>query len=681
MEIKISRAGEEPKTKEFTGPLIKIGRNPDNDVVLDSKACSRYHAEVVREKGDYKIKDLGSANGIVIDGKQVSELPVTDGLVVELGDYTVTFTLEDATDKTMLFGKRAEPETEGTVMLSRPAKAPAAPVAAAPPVAPAPVVAPPTRELFLHYTAGKSARHLRVVSGAEYVIGRAPDADVVLDDGQASLRHARIYSRGQDFFVADMGSSNGTAVNRDRIEGERQIDVDDVIQVGRSTIEVSGDKPDADDAAIMAQTRIGMSPFAAKKPGAPAPAPHAAAAPAPTASAAEPRRPAAAAPQAAHAEATAGEPEEPAAKPVWMSLPVLLGGGGVLVTIVLVGGFFLVRKVIAPAPSASPSASAVVRVQVAPVVSKDLLFQITATGSIKPKESATVSSEVPARILDVPIREGQTVMKGALLARLNDRDLQLQITEAQSAITKEQVDLAKEQYERHQRLVAQGALTKTILDQSKTQYLTLNSAYQSAQAKIRQLREQMTKTQILSPISGVVAKKFVSPGELLAPGAPVAIVENTEEVLVDVEISDRDVVKIHPSMEVETTTDAFPGRTFKGVIDKVGSTANPVTRSFNVQARITNHEQELRSGMIASLRVVLARKRALAAPIEAIAGEGEAAKVFVVKNGVAKRLAVKLGDKVDREVEVISGLAEGDEVVVYGGESLSDGQACQGYRK
>jgi membrane fusion protein (multidrug efflux system) len=320
-------------------------------------------------------------------------------------------------------------------------------------------------------------------------------------------------------------------------------------------------------------------------------------------------------------------------------------------------------------------------VEVAAVVSKEMVFQVTATGSIKPKESATVSSEVAARVLEVPAREGQKISKGTLLARLNDRDLRLQIEEAQSAITKEQVDLAKDQYERNQRLFAQGAVTKQQLDLAKNQFLNLDSAFQTAAAKIRQLREQITKTQIVAPISGVVARKFVNPGELLAPGAPVVVMENTEEVLVDVDVSDRDVVKLHSGMDVEASTDAYPGRTFKGSVDRVGSTANPVSRSFTVQARIDNPKQELRSGMIASLRVVMAKKRALLVPLEGVRGEGETAKVFVVRDGVAHLVPVQLGDRLDREAEVLSGLTEGDQVVVSGADRLADGQAVQSYRR
>jgi RND family efflux transporter MFP subunit len=674
IEIRTLRRGGQPTTHQFDTQRIRLGRNPDNDVILESQACSRYHAEVVRDGSIYKIVDLGSANGVVHRGQRVKELPITDGLTVDLSDTAVTFTLDEGdTGRTLMFGSDQTmvtgmaPPSAAALAAAAPTPAPSAP---APSPAPAPVAAP--RELYLQYDAGKTQRHLKVVSGAEYVIGRASDADVVLDDKEASTRHARIFSRGQDFFIKDLGSSNGTTVNGQRVD-EGPIDAGDEIEIGRSLIDVRGEKVGADDAAILAQTRIGASPFAKKAkrteapPVAVAPAAVAEAA-AHTAAAA---RPAAAAP-------TMEDPPERPRNPRQVLMLVV----GLALAVVAVGGVLLVLATRGPAPGPTPpAAAAAVRVEVAPVASKEMVFQVTATGSVKPKETATVSSEVAARVLEVRVQEGQTVSKGALLARLNDRDLRLQIEEAQSAITKEQVDLAKDQYERNQRLFASGAVTKQQLDLAKNAFLNLDSAFQTAAAKIRQLREQITKTQIVAPISGVVARRFVNPGELLAPGAPVVVMENTDEVLVDVDVSDRDVVKLHSGMDVELSTDAFPGRTFKGVVDRVGSTANPVSRSFTVQARIANPKRELRSGMIASLRVVMAKKRALLVPLEGVRGEGEAAKVFVVRDGVARLVPVQLGDRLDREAEVISGLSEGDQVVVSGGDRLADGLSVQSYRR
>ena len=259
----------------------------------------------------YKIVDLGSANGVVHRGQRVAELPITHGLAVELSDFTVTFSLEEGqTDQTLIFG------TDRTVVLG--AKAVVPPPAAAP-ERPAAPVAP--RELYLQYDAGKGPRLLKIVSGAEYVIGRSPDADLVLDDKEASTRHARIFSRGQSFFVQDLGSSNGTAVNGQRVD-EGPIDAGDEIQIGRSLIDVKGEREESDEAAILPATRIGANPFAKKERPAPAPVPAAGSA-------------AGAAPAAARRPAAAPLIEEPPEGGSRKALPVLLIGGAVAAVLVI----------------------------------------------------------------------------------------------------------------------------------------------------------------------------------------------------------------------------------------------------------------------------------------------------------------------------------------------------------
>ncbi|MHC4215431.1 MAG: efflux RND transporter periplasmic adaptor subunit, partial [Planctomycetota bacterium] len=320
-------------------------------------------------------------------------------------------------------------------------------------------------------------------------------------------------------------------------------------------------------------------------------------------------------------------------------------------------------------------------VQVSPVERKDLTFDVTAAGSVQPQRRVTVSAEVPGRVLEVAVDEGSVVRRGELLARLDDREIRLQINEAASSVSREQVELAREDYERKQRLFDDGALTRSAMDQAKNQHLTLESAYKSAQARIAQLRERQSKTRVTAPIDGIVARVTVSAGEFLPPGAPVVVVEDTDEVLVSVELSDRDVVKLRPLQVVEATSDAYPGRIFQGVVERIGGTANPVTKGFEVEARVGNPERSLRSGMILSLNILLEKRNSLVVPISALLDEGGGqARVVVVVGGVVRSSTVSLGGRKDRDVEVLQGLAEGDQVVVYGHDQLRDGQSVQTYR-
>ena len=202
-----------------------------------------------------------------------------------------------------------------------------------------------------------------------------------------------------------------------------------------------------------------------------------------------------------------------------------------------------------------------------------------------------------------------------------------------------------------------------------------------AAKRIAQLRERAAKTRVVSPLDGVVAQLLVDRGEVVGPGSPLAVVEDMSEVLVVVEVADRDVVRLRPLQVVEATTDAYPGRVFQGVIERVGKVANPVTRSFAVDARIGNPDGELRSGMIVTIRILLDKRRCLVVPAEALLDEREGeARVFVVSNGVARSVEIGIGNRQDRDVEVLAGLREGDEVLVNGQHEVRDGQPVTTYR-
>ena len=618
--ITTSRPGESPVTHQFEGDRIRIGREDDNDLVLASSTCSRHHAEIINEGGIPKIVDLGSTNGIAIGDRRVPDYLLSDGLKLKLGEY----------------------ELEVSVPAGQSAKTVAIPIGGN--VAPAP---PPNKVLYLHIQARDGVRGVKIITGADYIIGRSPGSDVVLDDTSCSGRHAIVLWRDGRALIRDLESANGIQVNGERMI-EAEIRTGDSIVVGRTAITVS-DRPldTADEDALLKRTRLGM----------PVPA-------------APPRGPDVAETPAADA----------APIPRWIMVVTVIAILAVIATVV---GWQVFGRTTSPSNRATeaPTTAEEMVVQVQPVVRKELSFTVSAAGTVKPQRRVTVSAEIPGRVISVSGRRGSLVRAGDELIRLDDREIRLQINEASSSITPEQVELAREDHERKQRLFAEGAVTRSALDQSKNHYLGLDSAYRSAQARIAQLREKATKSRITSPLTGAVTRLEVEPGEFVAPGMPVAVVEDMEVVLVVFDVADRDVVRLRPLQVVEATSDAFPNRIFSGVVERVNSAANPVTHAFEIESRVANPEGELRSGMIISLHILLEKRSALVVPAEALLAEnGETARVMVVSNGVARSVEVGVGRRLDREVELLSGLAEGDEVIVAGLDRLRDGQRVKTYR-
>jgi membrane fusion protein (multidrug efflux system) len=611
----------------FDAPRIRIGRDADNDVVLDSHASSRHHAEIICEAGIYKIIDLGSTNGIKVGDTRVPDLFLVDGMSVVLGVHTLTFSIaERQAAKTLLLDPGVMSQALAQEVERR--RAPSA--------------------LYLAYRQQGQRRSLKIVAGARYVIGRSPDADLVVDSPIASKRHALVYCEGDTFYLDDQGSANGTLLNGKVIDKE-PLAAGDEIFLGDQVIIVQDQRLDLEDEAVLlGKTRL--ADFSSLKERV---SPH------------------------------ESETQEEGRRlgPALFAIAALL---------LALGAFFVLRE--RPDETSDPERQAASQqavangsrsliVRVVAVETKELARSVTGSGTIRPHRTVTVSAEIPGQVEAVLVDEGHAVEEGSLLARINDTDIRLQLDEARSAVSKDRVDLAKADYERMQSLFDEGVLSRTVVDQSQGRYLALDSAYKSAQAKTRQLQEQLRKADIRAPISGRVAKRSVNQGEFLAPGAPVVLIENMQDILVVLEVPDRDIVKVRPGQAVEATTDAFPGRVFRGVVDSTATAANPVTRTFKVQARIDNRDGSLRSGMIASLRILLQKTQALVVPVDALIGKGESeTAVFVVADGLARRRSVTLGERWDREVEVLTGLTSGDEVVVSGQERLADGQIIQVFR-
>jgi membrane fusion protein (multidrug efflux system) len=635
--ITVTHPDARTTTHRFDGDRIRIGREADNDLVLDSNACSRYHAEIIRDRGDYKIVDLGSTNGIVVDGSRVDEYPLESECAVDLGDHNLSFSIpQEESPKTVMFDAMAAVSADTTAL-------------------PSPTEKPP--ELYLHYKDQGKRKSVKLVAGAEYVIGRSTGVDVVLEDIQCSGRHAVVWWEARSFRIRDLESANGTFVNSKRVD-KALLMSGDRITIGQTDIEVSEQRGGSvDDDDLMARTRIDMPKFTAVEQASPA-----------------------------SSQTAADSPRftEPGPGPRWWW--AVLGCAAVVIIVLAVASLlwraFDRRGPAEESPSSTAASSEPVEVivQVSTVERKELTFGVTAAGSVQPQRRVTVSAEVPGRVVQVPVEQGARVRRGDLLARLDDREIRLKIDEASSLVSRDQLELAREDYERKQRLFEDGAVTRSVLDQAKNQFLGLDSAFKSAQARIGQLRQQLSKAQVTAPIDGIVVQIPVSAGEFVGPGAPLAVIENTAEVLVSVELSDRDVVKMRPLQGVEARSDAYPNKIFQGVVERVGGSANPVTKGFEVEARIANPDGSLRSGMILSLEILLDKRKCLVVPAAALLDEsGDQGGVFVVSGGVARGQRVKVGGRKDRDVEVVSGLAEGDTVVVFGQEKLRDGQPVKTY--
>ena len=275
-----------------------------------------------------------------------------------------------------------------------------------------------------------------------------------------------------------------------------------------------------------------------------------------------------------------------------------------------------------------------------------------------------------------------------------------------------QLDLAEANAQRMRSLQGQGAVSKQDLDSSETQarvaqaqvlqaQATLDSARQSwritdvvgsrtediqqaraqlqqAEAALAMIRVQLRDSTIYAPFAGTITQRNVEPGEVVSSQSSNAIFMLSEiaDVYVELAVPEEHRAKIRPGQEAVMQIDGLPGRTFHGRVEDVRPAANVASRSFGVKVRVPNPDGILRPGMFARGAVLVGmRPQVLQVPERAVVTATSGPLVFVVKDGRAVRQPVVLGEHSgDGFVEVTSGLAAGDQVVVEGQEALTDNQ-------
>ena len=179
---------------------------------------------------------------------------------------------------------------------------------------------------------------------------------------------------------------------------------------------------------------------------------------------------------------------------------------------------------------------------------------------------------------------------------------------------------------------------------------------------------------VSSPIYGVVGKAFLDKGEnILAQSTPVALVVDTREAVVRIDIPEQDIPYVSKGCPASLKLDSYPGEVFIGEVSKISEVLDAATRTLNVEIIIANSDNKLKSGMFARIDILAGkRQRVLALPQDALSKEDGSYYVFVVEGDKARKVKVEIGISNDK-VEILNGLEENQKVIVFGQQGLRDG--------
>lgn len=275
-----------------------------------------------------------------------------------------------------------------------------------------------------------------------------------------------------------------------------------------------------------------------------------------------------------------------------------------------------------------------------------------------------------------------------------------------------QLELAEKELRRTEKLLETGDVSRSTYDQRKSQrdalignldearsnaavaikaIDTARAAYEAqrsavgvakavlanAQTQVNAAQKALGDTNVLAPISGYVAERTADVGEFISPNTPnakLATLVRTSTLRVRIDVSEQDIAKVATGQGVSVATSAWPDRNFAGTVVRISPSLNATARTLTVEAEIQNVDGLLKPGQFATVRITQSKPEpAVMIPVKAVKTVGDTNSVFVIKDGIARETFVQLGLLENDQIQIKSGVIEGDRVVVSDLTQLTDG--------
>jgi membrane fusion protein (multidrug efflux system) len=302
---------------------------------------------------------------------------------------------------------------------------------------------------------------------------------------------------------------------------------------------------------------------------------------------------------------------------------------------------------------------------VAPVTRETFVDKGEALGTLKAQESIVVTSQVSETVTAINFTDGQRVEAGQVLVEMTSAEEAAQLQEERATVNE-----ASRQVERLKPLVAQGAASKSLIDQRRREAET-------AQARLKAIESRLEDRLIRAPFSGVVGLRNISVGAYVQSGTQITTLDDDSVMKLDFTVPSNYLADLRVGLPVVARARAFGDREFKGEVSAIESQIDPVTRSVTVRAMIPNPEAILKPGLLMSVDILKNERQTLVVPEEALIPEGKQNFVFVVDSAAAapvvEKKKVEIGARRPGDVEILSGIEEGQQVITHGNFMLRPG--------
>lgn len=360
-----------------------------------------------------------------------------------------------------------------------------------------------------------------------------------------------------------------------------------------------------------------------------------------------------------------------------------------LLTCLLVAGMFAAttgcgKKEHSEPPKAAPQVIKGVKTQL--VVEAIVTDQLEATGTLKAKNSAVVAARIPGAISSVLVKEGDRVVKGKLLVTIEAHEstagaavASAGVEEASRGVEEAQSRkrLADITFDRYQKLLAEQAVTRQEFDGRSTEKEVAAQGVARAQARLTQAREGARAasavagyTKIIAPLTGIVTAKQAEAGMTVFPGTPLLTVEEEGNYRLEVVAPESMLGKVRSGQQLTVALDGAGG--MSGRIAEIAPVVDPATRTFIIKVDLAG--KGLRSGGYGKAMIPVGTRKGLSVPRSAIVERGALTSVWVVDGEkIVHMRLVKAGVVTGNQVEILSGLSAGEQIVSAGVEAVVDG--------
>lgn len=310
------------------------------------------------------------------------------------------------------------------------------------------------------------------------------------------------------------------------------------------------------------------------------------------------------------------------------------------------------------AEAAVVNATVAVRVDTARRQQVDL--QYMANGTFQPKQEVTVSAETMGRVVRVLVQEGARVGAGQTLAVVQADKLNVNVANAEANYNSAKADLA-----RFESAYQTGGVTQQQLDQMKLQYETSKNNLQSAKLNAGDVT-------IKTSVAGIVNSRMIEPGTYVSPGTAAFEIVNVSSLKLRVNVDEKNIATLKVGQNVDVSISVYPDKVYTGKITFIAPKSDG-SLNFPVEIEVSNGNNELRAGMYGTANFGGETSAdVVVIPRTAFVGSISDNKVFVVRDGKAAEVTVRSGRTFGNNVEVLSGIQEGDQVIISGHINVFD---------